>query len=125
MCLYMQGTVFTKSATVSSPKLQPNFGEKLIGCWCSLRAYVTSYVMSLAFLAASGYTVVLVNFRGSTGYGEENVQSLLGSVGENDVADCIAALDAAEALGAVKGLGSINMVTNGMCAGRERFEQSD
>ena len=57
--------------------------------------------MSLAFLAASGYTVVLVNFRGSTGFGEESVQSLPGHVGENDVADCIAALDAAEALGAV------------------------
>lgn len=61
---------------------------------------MTSYVMSLAFLAASGYTVVLVNFRGSTGFGDDNVQSLPGHVGENDVADCISALDAAVAKGA-------------------------
>ena len=58
--------------------------------------------MSLAFLASLGYTVVLVNFRGSTGFGEENIQSLPGRVGANDVADCIAALDAAIAKGALE-----------------------
>ena len=33
--------------------------------------------------------------RGSLGFGEDGVQSLLGSIGTNDVADCMAALDAA------------------------------
>ena len=34
-------------------------------------------------------------FRGSTGYGEDSIQSLPGHIGTNDVADCMAALDAA------------------------------
>lgn len=33
--------------------------------------------------------------RGSTGYGEDSIQSLPGNIGTNDVADCMAALDAA------------------------------
>ena len=38
--------------------------------------------------------------RGSTGYGEDGIQSLPGNIGTNDVADCMAALDAAIAEGA-------------------------
>ena len=38
--------------------------------------------------------------RGSTGYGEDGIQSLPGHIGTNDVADCMAALDAAVAEGA-------------------------
>ena len=37
--------------------------------------------------------------RGSLGFGEDNVRSLPGNVGTNDVADCIKALDDAIALG--------------------------
>ena len=37
--------------------------------------------------------------RGSTGFGEASMQTLPGHVGSVDVADCIAALDAAVALG--------------------------
>ena len=64
-------------------------------------AHADAWVPSLAFLAAAGYAAVLVNFRGSTGYGEGGVQSLPGAVGAADAADCLAALDAAAAAGLV------------------------
>jgi Prolyl oligopeptidase family len=35
------------------------------------------------------------NYRGSTGYGEDSIQSLPGRAGTNDVADCMTALQAA------------------------------
>lgn len=38
--------------------------------------------------------------RGSTGYGEDGIQSLPGNIGTNDVADCMTALDAAITQGA-------------------------
>ena len=35
-----------------------------------------------------GYGILFVNYRGSTGFGDENVRSLPGHVGDHDVADC-------------------------------------
>eukprot|EP00873_Tetraselmis_striata_P005737 jgi/Tetstr1/426001/TSEL_016349.t1 len=58
-------------------------------------AYPAAYFLPFAFLAATGYTVILVNFRGSTGFGEDCVQSLPGNAGTYDVADCMDALDEA------------------------------
>lgn len=43
----------------------------------------------------TGYNVVLLNYRGSTGFGEASIQSLPGNIGVNDVADCLASLQAA------------------------------
>jgi acylaminoacyl-peptidase len=37
------------------------------------------------FCQTQGYAVLLVNFRGSTGFGEKSLYSLLGKVGEQDV----------------------------------------
>lgn len=39
--------------------------------------------------------MVLLNYRGSTGFGEASIQSLPGRIGTNDVADCLAGLQAA------------------------------
>lgn len=63
--------------------------------------YSAQYFMPLTFLLASGYTVVLVNYRGSTGFGERSLRSLPGNIGTNDVADCMAALQAAVEAGYV------------------------
>ncbi|KAK9803410.1 hypothetical protein WJX72_008476 [[Myrmecia] bisecta] len=57
-------------------------------------AYPAAFFLPYAFLVALGYNILLVNFRGSTGQGEGSICSLPGKAGENDVADCIAALDA-------------------------------
>ena len=64
-------------------------------------ACVAGYLPSLAFLAASGYAVLQVNYRGSTGAGQQALESLLGKAGRQDVDDCLAALDAAAAAGLV------------------------
>ena len=58
-------------------------------------AHADAWAAPLAFLVGLGYACVLVNFRGSTGYGEAGVQSLPGAIGEADVADCMALLQAA------------------------------
>ena len=55
--------------------------------------YPNQYFMPISFLVASGYCVVLVNYRGSTGFGEASIQSLPGSIGTNDVHDCMIALE--------------------------------
>ena len=68
-------------------------------CGASRSVYPAVYFLPPALLAACGYTAVMVNFRGSQGFGEDNIQSLPGNVGVHDVADCIAALDAAVAAG--------------------------
>lgn len=39
-------------------------------------------------LLLQGYCLLIVNFRGSIGYGEDFMNSLIGTIGENDVEDC-------------------------------------
>lgn len=39
-------------------------------------------------LMMQGFTLLIVNFRGSIGFGEDNLNSLLGTIGVNDVEDC-------------------------------------
>ncbi|KAM3317305.1 hypothetical protein ACQJBY_035126 [Aegilops geniculata] len=56
-------------------------------------ASVSSYSKSSAFLASLGFNLLIVNYRGTLGYGEEALQSLPGKVGSQDVQDCLAALD--------------------------------
>lgn len=59
----------------------------------------TSFVPSYAFLCATqGVAVLHVNFRGSTGFGTEALESLPGRIGTQDVADVVAATRAALAL---------------------------
>ena len=59
--------------------------------------YTTIFKTLSMFLCKLGYGVLYVNYRGSTGAGDDNVRSLLGRVGDQDVRDCheatLAALD--------------------------------
>lgn len=55
-------------------------------------AYSTQFIPSISFLAACGYNVLTVNYRGSTGFGEPSLQSLPGNIGSADVQDCMSAL---------------------------------
>ena len=64
-------------------------------------ACVAGFVPTLAWLAAQGYAVLQVNYRGSIGYGQADLNSLLGRAGRQDVDDCIACLDAVVAAGLV------------------------
>ncbi|KAJ4968380.1 hypothetical protein NE237_015081 [Protea cynaroides] len=54
---------------------------------------VSSFSKSLAFLSSIGYSLLIVNYRGSTGFGEEALQSLLGKIGSQDVNDVLTAID--------------------------------
>ncbi|GLC61140.1 hypothetical protein PLESTB_001722500 [Pleodorina starrii] len=58
-------------------------------------AVTLGWYPSFAFLTALGYAVLCPNFRGSTGYGQAALGSLPGAIGSQDVADCMAALEAA------------------------------
>ncbi|KAL2937115.1 Acylamino-acid-releasing enzyme 1 [Bienertia sinuspersici] len=53
----------------------------------------TSFSKSLAFLSSIGYSLLIVNYRGSLGFGEEALQSLPGKVGSQDVDDVLKAID--------------------------------
>lgn len=53
----------------------------------------TSFSRNAAFLSALGFSLLHVNYRGSLGFGEEALQSLLGNIGRQDVGDVLAALD--------------------------------
>ncbi|XP_027366055.1 acylamino-acid-releasing enzyme-like [Abrus precatorius] len=48
---------------------------------------------SVAFLSSLGYSLLIVNYRGSLGFGEEALQSLPGKVGSQDVNDVLSAID--------------------------------
>lgn len=52
----------------------------------------TTYVPSLAYMCGhGGYAVALVNYRGSTGFGQGLIQSLTTRIGTQDVGDVVAA----------------------------------
>ena len=44
-------------------------------------------------MALLGYSVILINYRGSLGFGKQVLESLLGKIGTQDVKDCLDCLD--------------------------------
>jgi len=56
-------------------------------------AHTCGWVLYYEFLLQLGYTLLLVNYRGSIGFGNDSLLSLPGNVGTNDVSDCMQALD--------------------------------
>ncbi|RZC49833.1 hypothetical protein C5167_018260, partial [Papaver somniferum] len=54
---------------------------------------LTNFSKNYAFLSTLGYSLLIVNYRGSLGFGEEALQSLPGKIGSQDVNDVLAALD--------------------------------
>jgi len=55
-------------------------------------AYSTQFIPSISFLTAVGFNIITVNYRGSTGFGEDSLQCLPGKIGDQDVKDCYQAL---------------------------------
>lgn len=56
-------------------------------------AFANYFFLGAAFFLSQGYSILLVNYRGSIGFGEDSVHYLLGKVGTADVHDCILAVD--------------------------------
>ncbi|XP_055813614.1 acylamino-acid-releasing enzyme-like isoform X2 [Solanum dulcamara] len=54
---------------------------------------LSSFSKSSAFLCSLGFSLLIVSYRGSLGFGEEAVQSLPGRVGSQDVNDVLASID--------------------------------
>ncbi|XVF62998.1 hypothetical protein PTKIN_Ptkin09bG0053800 [Pterospermum kingtungense] len=54
---------------------------------------LSSFSNSSAFLSSIGFSLLIVNYRGSLGFGEEALQSLSGKVGYRDVNDVLTAID--------------------------------
>lgn len=63
--------------------------------------FVCNWSPEYAFLCTLGYKLILVNYRGSLGFGEAALQSLPGKVGQQDVKDMLDALDKCIELGCV------------------------
>ncbi|MCO5570642.1 hypothetical protein L7F22_024369 [Adiantum nelumboides] len=61
--------------------------------------YTTGFSKAYVFLLGLGLNLLLVNYRGSLGFGEETLQSLPGKAGHQDVADVLRALDLVVAKG--------------------------
>jgi acylaminoacyl-peptidase len=61
----------------------------------------TSYLHGYAYLCGQGYAVLLVNYRGSTGFGQASIETLPTRIGVMDVADVVAATTQLAASGAV------------------------
>lgn len=74
--------------------------------------------------------MVLLNYRGSTGFGEASIQSLPGRIGTADVADCLASLQAAVDAGGAGGAAERDAIggegswrgTSGASIGKAAFD---
>ncbi|CAF0768632.1 unnamed protein product [Brachionus calyciflorus] len=51
-------------------------------------AYGCEYSPHVAVMYSLGYSILLINYRGSSGFGQNSIDSLPGKIGTNDVNDC-------------------------------------
>ncbi|KAJ0233076.1 Acylamino-acid-releasing enzyme [Hirschfeldia incana] len=58
-----------------------------------------SFSKQLAYLSSIGYSLLIVNYRGSLGFGEDALQSIPGKIGSQDVNDVLSAVDHAVKMG--------------------------
>jgi dipeptidyl aminopeptidase/acylaminoacyl peptidase len=79
-------------------------------------------------LTAAGYGVLMVNFRGSSGYGDAHAEALVGDLGHYDLADVLQAVDVAVGQGladstrvASFGLSSGGYLTSWLLTHSDRF----
>ncbi|XP_056848052.1 acylamino-acid-releasing enzyme-like [Raphanus sativus] len=59
----------------------------------------SSFSKQLAYLSSIGYSLLIVNYRGSLGFGEDALQSIPGKIGSQDVNDVLSAVDHAVEMG--------------------------
>lgn len=52
-----------------------------------------SFSMSNSLLLNQGFGLLIINYKGSTGYGKDQMESLLGKISQNDVKDCFDIID--------------------------------
>eukprot|EP00742_Colponemidia_sp_Colp-10_P005480 GILJ01005855.1.p1 GENE.GILJ01005855.1~~GILJ01005855.1.p1 ORF type:complete len:790 (-),score=131.91 GILJ01005855.1:155-2479(-) len=64
-------------------------------------AFTGEYQLSAALLCLQGYSILLVNYRGSTGFGQASLECLVGKCGTQDVADVDLAISAAVETGRI------------------------
>jgi len=57
--------------------------------------FTIGWLNSFALYLQAGYSILGINYRGSAGYGQKYIESLLGHAGDYDVLDCIECIDAA------------------------------
>jgi acylaminoacyl-peptidase len=75
-------------------------------------ASTTRYLPSYAYLCShGGYAILMTNYRGSTGYGQDYIKSLPTRIGSLDVADVIAATES------IRKSGLVDPDRVGMCGG--------
>jgi acylaminoacyl-peptidase len=76
-------------AVLCLPKTKQKSGLVVIPHGGPHSCSISSYAPGFAFLA-SHYALVFPNYRGSTGFGQDAIESLLTHIGENDVQDVMA-----------------------------------
>ncbi|KAH7937548.1 hypothetical protein HPB49_013000 [Dermacentor silvarum] len=81
--------------------------DETVGCWqvltvkenfivaCLSALNSTPHVLYPILFVKCGFAVLLVNYRGSKGFGEDNLRSLLGKIGQQDVFDVQCAAEVA------------------------------
>lgn len=58
-----------------------------------------AYATNLYFQLLAGFDIISVNYGGSVGFGQQRIDDLLGHIGDHDVSDCMAALEAVGPVG--------------------------